>query len=588
MKLSDLITSEEINHSDCQMAVGSETPISEALKELSEKGSDHIWVKDSVCEDSDGISQKDIIRGILIEFDGMQDQLEQIKEKVNVNDSEQLGSDQTKSEKTAVKDHKLAVAFSKMNEGLIILDSQFRVERVNASAKRNLGIKSDADNKEVSAVVDRVGIRNLLALDNDQSNNDKGVKIRVGAQKILNIRWNRISASESISPGFVVMINDATEEIATENIKTDFIAAISHELRTPVTSIQNSVSNILAGVTGRVNKKTRKYLEVMEQDCKRFAGLISDLLDIAKLQAGSLPVNRRIINIASVINESVKEIGNKAQRKGLKVNFNYSKNFSPVFVDSNRIKQALWNLIDNAIEFTDPGGSIMVGAYDKDDNVIVFVQDTGIGICQERRRRIFDKFYQINRQAGAGYKGTGLGLAICQGIVSMHGGEIWVDSQKGQGSTFSFSIPKCDPATALREHTNMLSERCRRKDDEFALLVMKMDFPEGADEQSREVAELVINEVVSGSVVFLTNKEDLIVKTSDFELSIIIRGSFRSRIKEVKEKLHKIVSNRLKNNLNKAAIMPMLGMTVYPSGACKTVDMERNTRNSLMRFWRDD
>ena len=134
----------------------------------------------------------------------------------------------------------------------------------------------------------------------------------------------------------------------------------------------------------------------------------------------------------------------------------------------------------------------------------------------------------------------------------------------------------------------MLSERCRRKDDEFALFVMKMDFPEGADKQSREVAGLVMNEVVSENVDFLTNKEDLIVKTAKFELSMIIHGSFKLRIKGVKQELHKIISNRLKNNLNKTVIMPMLGMTVYPSDACKTVDMEKNTRNSLMRFWRDD
>jgi hypothetical protein len=252
-----------------------------------------------------------------------------------------------------------------------------------------------------------------------------------------------------------------------------------------------------------------------------------------------------------------------------------------VFADSQRILQVLWNLLSNALEFTEPGGKIRISAYDENDHIVISVEDTGVGIQTERQRQIFDKFYQVNRQAGAGYKGTGLGLAICQGIVTMHGGRIWVESERSSGSKFLFSIPKCDPVAALAEHTEILSEHCRRKDDGFALMILNFEFPNGTDETRRENVDLIMNDIILESTSFLTNKEDLVLKMNETDISLIIRGAVKSRIPGVRDELRKIIANRLKKKFNTDEILPMFGIAIYPSDTRQVADLKKIATGSL-------
>ena len=578
MKLSDLISCDSAAESEA--AFSAETEARDALERMSEHDSDHVRIGNSGDDGTAVLSQRHIIRGILDEIESAQSELECVYGQL---DEDLLGRFEIAADDGhhAISDHgKLANAVGRMSEGLIILDGQLHVEMINPSAKRLLGVLENATSEIASAVLDVIGIRNMIANGCNQGKVKNAARVKVSGQRVLQVRWTEMS-DEGGNSGHVIMLNDATNEIAAEKVKTDFIAAISHELRTPVTSIQNSVSNILAGVTGRVNKKTRKYLEVMHGDCRRFADLISDLLDIAKLQAGSLPVNRKVINVVTTINEALSNFKKKANDKGLLLEFIDGGSVSPVFADSQRILQVLWNLLANAIEFTEPGGKISVSAYDENDHIVIYVADTGVGIQTERQRQIFDKFYQVNRQAGAGYKGTGLGLAICQGIVTMHGGSIWVESQRSSGSKFMFSIPKCDPVTALREHTEMLSEHCRRKGDGFALLVLNFKFPNGTDETKSGNVDLIMNDIILESTNFLTNKEDLVLKMSETDIIVVIRGAVKSRIPGVRDELRKIIANRLKKKFNTDEIMPMSGIAIYPSDTRLVADLGKIATGSL-------
>ena len=187
----------------------------------------------------------------------------------------------------------------------------------------------------------------------------------------------------------------------------------------------------------------------MKSDCHRFADLINDLLDIAKLEAGSMPVNRRVMNMISVVTGAVKEFAKEARAKDIELVCEIDGHISPVCADSQRIRQVLWNLVSNAIHFTGEGGKVTLRSYDSGNNVVTVVEDTGIGISESLQKQVFNKFYHIRRQAGPGSKGSGLGLAICSGIVAVHGGSIWVESQEGKGSKFFFSLPKTDPFVVL-------------------------------------------------------------------------------------------------------------------------------------------
>ena len=144
-----------------------------------------------------------------------------------------------------------------------------------------------------------------------------------------------------------------------------------------------------------------------------------------------------------------------------------------------------------------------------------------------------------------------------------------------------FSIPKCDPVAALREHTEMLSEQCRRKDDGFALLVLNFDFPNGVDESKRESVSLVMNDIISESVSFLTNKEELVLKTSESAVSLIIRGGLESRMPGVRDELGKIIAKRFKKKFNSGEIMPMFGIAVYPSDTRQVADLQKIASGSL-------
>ena len=373
--------------------------------------------------------------------------------------------------------------------------------------------------------------------------------------------------------------------MAADRAKTEFIAAISHELRTPLTSIQNSVSNMLAGVTGKVSSKTRQYLHSMKADCHRFAGLINDLLDMAKLEAGNMPINRRVMNIVGIAGDVTKSFADKARGKNIELMCEIDRHVSPVYADSRRISQVLWNLVSNAIKFTDQGGKVCVRSYDSDDDVVTMVEDAGIGISDDLQKQIFNKFYQISRLAGPGYNGSGLGLAICDGIIAVHGGSIWVESEEGKGSKFYFSLPKTNPFIVVRKHLNALAQRRHSKGGEFGLIIVNFDVPNEQRAQLRQVVSMLVNEILTGSDHFMTDSEDLAIRTEDFEMVFVVGDTQKRRIETVKDEIEKITQNKLRKNCGEVPILPMLGIAVYPRDSRDVAELEQIARHKLSRMF---
>ena len=254
--------------------------------------------------------------------------------------------------------------------------------------------------------------------------------------------------------GAVVVLHDITELRRLERVRRDFVANVSHEFRTPLTAIQGFAETLLAGAIDDSVNRTR-FLEIILEHSRRLARLTEDLLVLSKMDADRLELEVQQLRVSQLIESCLETAQRRAAEKDLRISVNLPQSLPDIAGDRRRLAEVLQNLLDNAIQYTLPGGQITVSAEPQDDEVILTVSDTGIGIPKVDQPRIFERFYRVDvarsREAG----GTGLGLAIAKHLVEVHGGRLWVDSEVGRGSQFHFSVPVFHSAPpSLRSASN--------------------------------------------------------------------------------------------------------------------------------------
>ncbi|MFA5349884.1 MAG: ATP-binding protein, partial [Candidatus Omnitrophota bacterium] len=241
-----------------------------------------------------------------------------------------------------------------------------------------------------------------------------------------------------------------TEELKQKNIalekldqlKSDFVSIVSHELRTPLSITKEGISLVLDEVTGSVNPRQSKILTASRNNIDRLARIINSLLDISKIESGKTELKKKAVDMGGLIRNIVLSFENLAKEKHLEIRADLPKGQSlNLYVDEDRVMQVFTNLIGNSLKFTEKG-HINISLVQREDEMEFTVSDTGIGIAAEDLPKIFTKFLQFGRTPGAGEKGTGLGLSIAKGLVELHGGRIWVESEVGKGSKFIFTLPK--------------------------------------------------------------------------------------------------------------------------------------------------
>ncbi|MBD3561023.1 hybrid sensor histidine kinase/response regulator, partial [Planktothrix sp. FACHB-1355] len=251
-----------------------------------------------------------------------------------------------------------------------------------------------------------------------------------------------------------IVIRDITAQKEIDRMKTDFISTVSHELRTPLTSVLGFTKIIKKkleeGVFPLIQADDRKAQKMLRQvgeniniivsEGERLTSLINDVLDIAKMEAGKVEWQMQPVSIAEIIERAIAATSSLFLESGLKLHKDVPDGLRQVLGDSDRLLQVLINLISNAVKFTETG-SCTIKARQQDNQIIVSIIDTGIGIAPFDKQKVFEKFQQVGDTLTDKPKGSGLGLPICKQIVEHHGGTIWVESQLGQGSNFSFSIP---------------------------------------------------------------------------------------------------------------------------------------------------
>ena len=266
-------------------------------------------------------------------------------------------------------------------------------------------------------------------------------------QAMIAIENVRLFQEIQDKTGELEVANERLKEL--DRLKSDFVSNVSHELRTPLTAIKGAVDLILREVPGPLNEKQNHHLKRVSANTQHLAGLISDLLDLSKIEEGKIELHAERVSLEGLVHEVVETLRTLAVEKLIELKVGSVESSLNVWVDRNKLTQVLTNLIGNAIKFTPAQGRVTISSASNDtDWVRVSVSDTGPGILVNEHGRIFDKFYQVAENGAAKPKGTGLGLAIAKTLVELHGGEIWVESEPRHGSTFYFTLPAAASAAA--------------------------------------------------------------------------------------------------------------------------------------------
>jgi two-component system phosphate regulon sensor histidine kinase PhoR len=251
-----------------------------------------------------------------------------------------------------------------------------------------------------------------------------------------------VSAAET--SGAVIVLHDITDLRKLERVRRDFVANVSHEFKTPLTAIQGFAETLLAGAIDDAQNRVR-FLEIILEHSQRLARLTDDLLRLSQMDADRLGLEIRGVGVHQFVESCVETAQRPAAERDLRISVNLSSRLPDMAADRRRLAEVLQNLLDNAIQYTPPGGQIMLSASANGSEVTFTVSDTGIGIPQTDQPRIFERFYRVDVARSREVGGTGLGLAIAKHLVEAHGGRIWVESEVGQGSQFHFTVPTFDP-----------------------------------------------------------------------------------------------------------------------------------------------
>jgi PAS domain S-box-containing protein len=245
----------------------------------------------------------------------------------------------------------------------------------------------------------------------------------------------------SLEQSYLAELKTRHEEAERLNqLKSEFMASISHELRTPLHTIIGFAELLSEESAGPLNEKQRRFVGHIQTDSEHLLGLINDVLDLSRIEAGGLVVRTEVLPLQSAISEAVNAIRSQADGKQVALQEDAIPKID-VLADPIRVRQILYNLLSNGVKFTNPGGEVTVSAESDGDFVRITVADTGRGIPEEECNRIFDKFYQVGYTSAGVRQGTGLGLTICKQLVEIQGGKIWVNSELGKGSRFRFTLP---------------------------------------------------------------------------------------------------------------------------------------------------
>ena len=400
-------------------------PIYELIKQIKKVSKGNYKIK-IATEGTDEIGQLET------EFNNM---------KKKLSEYELMNIDKLKNEK-----QKAESIVETINDGIIVLDNDKKVILVNRAAEKIFDIsEKDILNLSVSEVTNNQRLSDFIS--NFNSGNFRNyIDISIEDKK-RRINYYRVLLSSILrhdeAIGTVILLQNITKFKELDQMKSDFLATASHELKTPLTSIIMSIDILTKELKNKVGSDEYELLEIIEEDSGRLKKLINDLLDLEKIESGKDPLVISRFSIAALINKVIEKFRIQIKELNIKVITDFENSTEEnVSGDIEKIDRVLTNLISNSLKFIplDRAGKLKISIAELGERMVISVSDNGVGISEDKLPHIFEKFQKIRESDDKIQKGTGLGLAICKQIINAHGGDIWVESKEGAGTTFYFTL----------------------------------------------------------------------------------------------------------------------------------------------------
>lgn len=333
---------------------------------------------------------------------------------------------------------RLTAILTSTSDAILVTDRDDRILLVNPAAERAFGIAASV---VVGQKVDEAELAPTLKAVFEEPVPESGalaeeVPLPDGRTLYASVSTILSAAGERI--GRVALMRDVTHFKELDEMKSEFVATVSHDLRAPLTFMRGYTT--MLPMVGELSGKQSDYVEKILHGIGQMSGLIDDLLDLGRIEAG-VGLERQPCHLGAILVEAVDGMRARASAKGLTLRLEPAEGGAVIVGDATLLRQAVTNLVDNAVKYTPSGGMVMVGLAVRQDQCVIRVTDTGIGIASGDHVRLFEKFHRIKRRDTADIPGTGLGLAIVKSIIERHSGKVWVESELNVGSTFYASLP---------------------------------------------------------------------------------------------------------------------------------------------------
>ncbi|VYU60831.1 HAMP domain-containing protein [Clostridium tertium] len=347
---------------------------------------------------------------------------------------------ESKGSLQAEKDKSINIIKS-ISDPIILLDNSFKIKFINDKGKKFFNIYNDTyKDKNFLEVIPIPEAFKFIKGSLEDDNKTKIIEFTKNNKKyFFNLTINAIKISGEDVQELSVLFKDVTDLKELEAVKTEFIGAVSHELKTPLTSIMMGIGLINNNNIGELNKKQKDIVKTIGEDVQNLNELVSNLLKISEIQGNKYSFNIKENDMKKLLNDVVLNFVNQAEEKNIELKLDINEDLPLVMIDREKIKWVLNNLISNAIRYTEVG-QVIVSSYKKSDKIYVQVADTGRGIPNNYLTKIFERFVRVE-EFEIPEESTGLGLSIAKDIVEINGGEIWCESEVGVGSKFIFTIP---------------------------------------------------------------------------------------------------------------------------------------------------
>jgi len=370
-----------------------------------------------------------------------------------------------------------------------------------------------------------------------------------------------------------------------DSMKSEFVSVASHELRTPLAAIKNAVQLMLSGKTGEINENQKKFLSMAERNINRLTNILNDLLNLSRIESGKIELKFENIELKEIIELTASSLRPHADGKSIQIEVEIPEQLPAVYGDQEKIEQILTNLIGNAIKFTRDGGKILITAKpppkEKDgwygDRVALSVKDNGIGIPAEHLEAIFEKFHQVESSLHRSVSGTGLGLAITKGLVEAHQGKIWVQSEVGKGSTFTFTLPVSESDRRDPHFRFILDKEFQRAQENDAPLTL---FLIQVSDEGGEVKETVLSRLEENVKQCLCRKADILVRREKEKILAALCEANLNGAQVIRQRIEEGIQNHPLET-GGAPVLIKVGTATYPEEALSKEELFRLSKKRL-------